>query len=100
MVLPQPQDTTKSVMSSFSSGALTVSSPSPAVRPRHDAAMGVRFGVMGDSAIEVEQGLALLRDRGVEVVVRQPACRLTDGRWMALVAPQAPAGGEGLAVER
>ncbi|MFF5445470.1 hypothetical protein [Streptomyces sp. NPDC012888] len=61
--------------------------------------MGVRFGVMGESAAEVEQGLALLRDRGVEVAVRQPVRQLTDGRWMAMVTPKAPADGGGL-VER
>ncbi|MFE2164872.1 hypothetical protein ACFXB3_07330 [Streptomyces sp. NPDC059447] len=62
--------------------------------------MGVRFGVMGESAAEVEQGLALLRDHGLALAVQQPARELTRGRWMALVMPKAPAVGEGLAVER
>ncbi|MFD6113615.1 hypothetical protein ACFWG0_26380 [Streptomyces yangpuensis] len=58
--------------------------------------MGVRFGVIGESAAEVEGGLELLRGLGVPLVVTMPASRMTDGRWMARVTPQAPADGEGL----
>ncbi|MFB8393671.1 hypothetical protein [Streptomyces yangpuensis] len=57
--------------------------------------MGVRFGVIGESAAEVEGGLELLRGLGVPLVVTMPASRMTDGRWMARVTPQAPADGEG-----
>jgi hypothetical protein len=62
--------------------------------------MGVRFGVIGESAAEVEGGLELLRRHGIAVVVTMPASRMTDGRWLARVTPQAPADSEGLPVER
>lgn len=57
--------------------------------------MGVRFGVMGDSAAEVAEGLRLLRTHGVEVTVVQEPREMTDGRWLARVTPRAPAVGEG-----
>lgn len=67
--------------------------------------MGVSFGVVGDSAQECAEGLALLallRELGVEVTVTLLPAQVGGSRWIAraVPTPMAPAVGEGLAVER
>jgi hypothetical protein len=67
--------------------------------------MGVSFGVAASTAQECADGLAmlgLLREVGVEVTVTLLPSQVGGDRWVAraVPAPKAPAGGEGLAVER
>ncbi|MGW6703594.1 hypothetical protein ACWGDE_01690 [Streptomyces sp. NPDC054956] len=67
--------------------------------------MGVSFGIAADSAQECAEALALLgllRQHGVEVTVTLRPAQVGGTRWVAraVPTPQAPAGGEGLSVER
>lgn len=52
--------------------------------------MGVRFGVIADTAEECAEGLALLArlaQLGVEVTVIQRPAQIASDRWMARVRP-------------
>lgn len=67
--------------------------------------MGVSFGIAADTAQECADGLALLgllRQVGVEVTVTLQPAQVGGHRWVAraIPTPKAPAGSEGLTVER
>ncbi|MGW6946168.1 hypothetical protein ACWGHD_04495 [Streptomyces xanthophaeus] len=67
--------------------------------------MTYRFGVLADSAEACAEGLAVLArlaELGVVVEVSQPPAQVGGSRWVAraVPTPKAPAGGEGLTVER
>lgn len=60
--------------------------------------MGVRFGIIADTAEECAEGLALLAllaQLGVEVTVLQRPAQIASDRWTARVMPTAPVEDQG-----